>query len=302
MSNEEAKPDVRRVFVIYGHNLAAYHALVQFLRALGLRPWSFDELSNELGGSPYVEEIVREGMRRSHAILALFTPDEWAGARLPGEPAAWRTQSRPNVIFEAGLALALAPDRTVLVSLGTDVELFSDIRGRHVVKLGNSLASRSNLRDKLVKIGCEIDGGQDWTDPSRGGDFDGALPAAGAPPLPADAAPAFDELAVLREKLRGRPISDVSSESLFNVLERVAVKVPDWTNATTEQLMEEIDDIVNRDKVVDDIYWWLIVYGVIRFKNIKQWWGKDDDWRSSMKFTKLADRGIALLNQLRSSA
>src|SRR5262245_61974869 len=69
--SSEAAPDRRRVFVIYGHNLAAYQALVAFLRALGLRPWSFEELSSELGGAPYVEEIVREGLRRSHAVLVL---------------------------------------------------------------------------------------------------------------------------------------------------------------------------------------------------------------------------------------
>ncbi len=171
-------PDPKRVFVIYGRNQAAYDEMVKFLRALGLDPKPFLEVSGECGANPTVLEIVRHGMEQAAGVVALFTPDEWAVLRPMHDPArrvsaeSRRWQARPNVIFEAGLALGIAEARTIFVKLGADVDLFSDIGGIHLVCLDNGPESRGLLRDKLRAAGCDPNmKSVEFLNTSRAGDF-----------------------------------------------------------------------------------------------------------------------------------
>ncbi len=77
-------------------------------------------------------------------------------------------QPRPNVIFEAGLALGRHPDKTLLVQIGS-VRGFSDIAGKHLVRLTNDVTKRKDVGNRLHKIGCRVDlGGDDWM---TAGDF-----------------------------------------------------------------------------------------------------------------------------------
>jgi hypothetical protein len=178
---EDAR-DRKLVFVVYGRNRRAQGAVVQFLLALGLKALNFYTISAEIGGAPFIGDIVREGIRRAQAIVVLFTPDEMAEL-------AWylrddhdegvdvrRRQSRPNVIFEAGMALGLAPTRTILVTLGSDVALFSDIGGIHILHLSNVPEARSDLRRRLVHAGCSVDEDADFFSKETAGDFDAWQP------------------------------------------------------------------------------------------------------------------------------
>ena len=75
-------------------------------------------------------------------------------------------QARPNVLFEAGTALATHPTQTVLVVLG-DRELPSDLSGRHYVRLSGVAALR-DLAQRLEDAGCPVDRtGDHWLDYSR---------------------------------------------------------------------------------------------------------------------------------------
>lgn len=65
-------------------------------------------------------------------------------------------QARPNVLFEAGIALGRDASRTVMVEVG-DVRPFSDVAGRHAVRLTNSAASRQALAQRLRTAGCDVD-------------------------------------------------------------------------------------------------------------------------------------------------
>jgi predicted nucleotide-binding protein len=160
---EATMPDPKRVFVIYGRNTSAYDQMVKFLRALKLNPKGFNEVSSECGANPTVLQIVRHGMEQAAGVVAMFTADEWAVLRPKLNPNSaqneetQRWQARPNVIFEAGLALGIAEERTVLVVLGHDVRLFSDAGGIHYVKLNNGHESRNLLRGKLKAAGCQPD-------------------------------------------------------------------------------------------------------------------------------------------------
>lgn len=172
-------PDPKRVFIVYGRNQKAYNAMRLFLQSLRLDPITFDEVRNQLGGSPFVGHIVRAGMERAQAIIILLTPDEYAELRPSlrsnhdknDDIARW--QPRPNVLLEAGMALAIDETRTILVVLRSDVTLASDLHGRHFIHLSNNMDSRARMRDALVGVHCSIDQSlTQWHDVNLAGDFD----------------------------------------------------------------------------------------------------------------------------------
>jgi hypothetical protein len=133
-----------------------------------------------------ISEILDAAFGEAQAVVILLTGDDevrlsqslWS----PSEPPVERDltpQARPNVLFEAGLALGRAPDNTVFVELG-HVKPFSDNAGRHVVRLTNDARTRRDLANRLRLAGCEVDdSGTDWL---TEGDFS-------APPVPAAPAP-----------------------------------------------------------------------------------------------------------------
>lgn len=175
--------DSSLVFIIHGRNERAVAATTLFLRAIGLSSLPFKRVLADLGGSPFVGDVVRAGVSRAHAVICLITADEFAVLRPefrePGELGASvrRWQARPNVIFEAGMALAMKEDRTILVRIG-NAEVFSDVFGRHVLRLDNTAESRGDLRDRLIGMGCSVDHrATDWLKPTVSGDFDAAVAA-----------------------------------------------------------------------------------------------------------------------------
>jgi predicted nucleotide-binding protein len=170
----------RTVFVVHGRNEPARKALYIFLRSIGLAPVEWSQALAMTGqASPYIGDVLDAALKTAQAVVVLLTPDEITSLRseyADGEddpevkPAA---QSRPNVLFEAGLALGRAPDRTVIAELGT-VRRFSDIAGRHIVRLSNSVASRQQLALRLRTAGCSVDlTGEDW---HSAGDFSAPPP------------------------------------------------------------------------------------------------------------------------------
>ncbi|WP_172406905.1 TIR domain-containing protein, partial [Clavibacter michiganensis] len=64
-------------------------------------------------------------------------------------------QPRPNVIFELGLALGRAPLKTIMVTYG-NVDLWSDVLGRHYVHMNNTPAPRAALWRRLRDAGCDM--------------------------------------------------------------------------------------------------------------------------------------------------
>lgn len=124
----------------------ASQLLFQMLKALGLSPIDFETKAVEWaatshGPSPYVGQVLEAMFSRGQVIVVLMTGDEWARlherfitAETPESEQKWALQPRPNVIFEAGIALGGLSERTILVELG-DLRLFSDILGRYTVRL-----------------------------------------------------------------------------------------------------------------------------------------------------------------------
>lgn len=168
-SGDQASVDSRKVFVIHGRNAAARKEVFTFLRAIGLSPIEWSEAVTLTGqGSPYVGHILDEAFTIAPAIVALLTPDDivYLDRRLTerdDDPELTsHYQPRPNVLFEAGMAMGMKRDNTVIVEFGR-YKSFSDIHGRHTVRLDNSVAMRQELANRLRRAGCETNlEGTDW--------------------------------------------------------------------------------------------------------------------------------------------
>jgi hypothetical protein len=87
------------------------------------------------------------------------------------------------------MALGIAEERTVLVTLGRDVSLFSDVGGLHYVGLDNGYEMRNLLRNKVRAAGCDPDMATDaQLSRTQAGDFEGCVRLPGQQP-PADPFP-----------------------------------------------------------------------------------------------------------------
>jgi predicted nucleotide-binding protein len=158
------------VFVVHGRDEELRKSMFAFLRALGLNPMEWGHaVETARGANPYVGQILDSAMQKVQAVIVLFSPDELAQlkeqfcsrdekkteGKLQGQP-------RPNVLFEAGLALGAHPDKTLLVQVGK-VRGFSDIAGKHLVRLSDDVGKRNEVASRLAKIGCAVNKiGNDW--------------------------------------------------------------------------------------------------------------------------------------------
>lgn len=167
----------KKVFVVHGRNEQLRRAMFTFLRALGLTPVEWSTALKATGsGSPTIMQVINVLMEESAAVAVLLTPDDLVQLK----PQLLRKndkeierqqvgQARPNVLFEAGIAMGSRPNETVLVQIG-DVKSFTDVGGIHVSYLNNGPEARQELAQKLQAASCDVDmSGTDWL---KEGDFD----------------------------------------------------------------------------------------------------------------------------------
>jgi hypothetical protein len=172
------------VFVVHGRNIAARNAMFEFLRALDLEPLDWDNLLAATGeAAPYVGEVLAAGIPMAQAVVVLLTPDDeargrpaFAEPRDPQHEHDLTPQARPNVLFEAGMALAIHPKSTILVELG-QLRPFSDVAGRHLLRMDDGAQARRSLKTRLAIAGCPVNADGPWQD---AGDFAAALEDAGS--------------------------------------------------------------------------------------------------------------------------
>lgn len=106
---------VGSVFVVHGRNERLRRSMFEFLRSIGLSPIEWTQAIAMTGvASPYVGDVLDAALGRAAAIVVLISPDEVAYlqneyANGPGDPELQpAAQARPNVLFEAGMALGHA--------------------------------------------------------------------------------------------------------------------------------------------------------------------------------------------------
>lgn len=177
---KQPSKDSKKIFVVHGRNDNANEAMFSFLRSIGLMPLEWSKLITDTGRTmPHITEILESAFSQAHAVIVLITPDEKVRLRKPfhkkddlPHDLNFSEQARPNVLFEAGMAMGNNPDRTIIVEIGR-TRPFSDISGLHIVRLDNSSQRRQELAKRLESIGCPVDlTGTDW---HSCGDFEVAV-------------------------------------------------------------------------------------------------------------------------------
>ncbi|MFZ5856090.1 MAG: TIR domain-containing protein [Chloroflexota bacterium] len=170
MQSDENTVDKTRVFVVHGRNEELRKSMFAFLRSIGLKPieWSQAiQMTDET--APFIGDILDAALKQAQAVVVLLNGDdearlrpEYHSEKMPEYEKNLTPQARPNVIFEAGLALGRFPNRTIIVEVG-DLRPFSDIAGRHTIRLTNSTKARQDLAQRLSSAGCSVDlSGTDW--------------------------------------------------------------------------------------------------------------------------------------------
>ena len=170
INGKEPESRTQRIFIVHGRDGKLREAIFAFLRAIGLNPIEWNQAAALTGvPAPYIGQILDAAFRHAQAVVVVLSPDD--EVRLRPElttdsdstsETEIRRQARPNVLFEAGTAFATHPNKTVLVEIG-DVKPFSDVAGRHVIRLDNTVKSRQEFAQRLEKAGCDVDlSGTDW--------------------------------------------------------------------------------------------------------------------------------------------
>jgi predicted nucleotide-binding protein len=155
------------VLVVYGRDEELRVEFFSLLRTLGLHPLEFEEMIQLVGRpNPDVWEVIMTAFKHVQACIVLITPDEIAhlreDLRSDVEDAVDLWQPRPNVLIEAGVALALDADRTLVVRIG-HVRNISDLAGQHYLAFDGSPQSRHKLANRLGLAKCAVNTtGQDW--------------------------------------------------------------------------------------------------------------------------------------------
>jgi len=169
-AKHELISDKKRVFVVHGRNSRLRSDFFTFLRALHLEPIEWTEAISSTGeASPYIGDVLSAAFSQAQAIVVLMTPDDLVILKKPFQSEddelyekTFYGQARPNVLFEAGLAFGHEPKRTVIVQVGK-LKPFSDIHGRHIVRLDNSSERRQEVANRLRTAGCAVrTEGSDW--------------------------------------------------------------------------------------------------------------------------------------------
>ncbi|PWT73129.1 MAG: hypothetical protein C5B46_05835 [Proteobacteria bacterium] len=185
---------------------------------------------------------------------------------------------RDNVLFELGLFMgALGPKRTFLLwpsSLSSKLRLPSDLLGLTTIGYNhdapNSTSHLKQIRDAIDKLGPALRS-------------------------------SYNELAILDQLMdqREQVFVDNSSKSFKQIICNVARRRRRrWFTRTPVDLLLHGIHAEYASSVVDNIFWWLIIDGVITFDNIEVWTDGDFHWKSSVDYAVFTDRGVAWLNQL----
>jgi predicted nucleotide-binding protein len=229
----KARPDNRTVFVVHGRDERLRAGLFDFLRSIDLRPLEWTEAVKLTGkASPYIGEILDTAFSYAQAVVVLLTPDDEARLRegLRGEheqayEKELTPQARPNVLFEAGMAMAGNPDRTILVQIGY-LRPFSDIAGRHTILMDNSTKKRYDLVGRLQSAGCAVNvSGTDW---QNAGDLT---------PPPEEIAPPSQNSTPSPEETKAK-----AEKSKFAKFGRVFIAPVSRTTSDKEYTLQEVDE------------------------------------------------------------
>lgn len=162
----KAMAEPSKVAVIHGRNNNVKKSMFDLLYSLGLKPVDWTTATKRTGkGSPHHVDILNELLVDVTAAVVLLTPDDKVVLREefqedndPEYEKRMMGQSRPNVLYEAGLAFAKLPNHTIVVEVG-QLRPFSDMAGVSTIRIKDTTekkdaVNRYLLAERLRTVGC----------------------------------------------------------------------------------------------------------------------------------------------------
>ena len=139
--------DLKRVFVVHGHDNALKQEVARIIEKQGLEAIILSEQAN--GGKTIIEKI--EENADVGAAICLFTKDDYGRAKDASED---KLRARQNVVFEAGYFMGKLGRGNVIIVADKDLELPSDMQG---VVYTDSKNWKIEVLQGLDKIGYAVD-------------------------------------------------------------------------------------------------------------------------------------------------
>jgi len=152
-STQQITPsDLRKVFIVHGHDNEAKEGTARFITRLGLQPIILHEQPSS--GRTVIEKFEIFTGDIAFAVV-LLTPDDIGAPNKEPEPL--RPRARQNVIMELGFFIGkLGRPRVCALHRG-GVELPSDYQGVLYIELDEAGAWKTKLAQELVQAKLPID-------------------------------------------------------------------------------------------------------------------------------------------------
>ncbi len=268
--------------------MRAVKELKAFIGSCGYRSETFQDVRGSLGGGATIQQVIQRGLKDVAAAVVFLSPDQLTFIdpllrESDREQATW--EARPNVMFEAGMAYAQAPDKTILVAL-RGVAMPSDLHGLDVIYFDDPQGKETLKRRLATTTAGEL---STSSEPPE----DAATPKRAAKLKFTDAF-----LTDLMDRLQDRHLGSDKVASTADVLKGIAPLHDDWKGTSSQALMTTISTRYRND-VTEDAYWWLCLEGVLVFKDILDWWDLVPvipTWKSSVGYSRISPTGVLLLN------
>jgi hypothetical protein len=296
-----------RAFIIQGHDSQTLGELTKFLKSVGIEVIPFFRAPSEEGGIEAVLPKVLNGIKDASIVIVLFTPEEQSnfhdprtgafrahdddGERLGG----W--QPRPNVILEAGIAVATAENKTVLVKIGP-VRIPSDLAGILFVDLDKAEAKESLLHALKTKLGGDL------TISKSASKLPGNFNRCRRPRWEY-----HDELGDLETRLGYVAMS--AGRSLLDTLRAYVMSHPSahhWSPRSIAMFIYKNDRQKATQEVTNAAFWHLLIFGVFAFVDIDpegDGWSDEDKelwWFDMLDHVELTGRGRALVSKIKTQS
>jgi hypothetical protein len=208
--------------------------------------------------------------------IFVFSPDDVLISRKQRDAAV-----RDNVLFEIGIFMGgLGIERTFVLEVENDghrrARVPTDLVGLLTARIRASM-TEATLKNRMKKIIATI---------TAQGPVHRTL---------------HDEVRALRCEMEEREL-EVAGRSYFLidlVREIAKSRLDPWTqlslpNPAFAKLRRKRDTWIT-----NEVYWWLVVLGVLRFKDIEMFSSEEGwHWTDSIGFVEWSGRGVALLNEM----
>lgn len=242
-----------------------------WVRACGHIPIRWDDAGVFPPGCFVISRLLELSLDVDAAIFIYGSDDEvWYRGDLTKQP-------RDNVLIELGaFSHALGTDRTI-VCRTKKTRMASDLHGLVFLNLDHAKA----------KV-----------------EFNSWLQLINSTPK---ASYVVDEHSSLRQALSDI-VWDISSKlknkkitktvALFEIVNEIILSQDfvGFTFVSARRLMELVER--KYPEQVEEVYWWLIVYGAFRFRDIEQFFDESDHWTDSVDYAVISERGKAFFMHL----